>query len=67
MTQELDAGVPWVMCQQADAPANIVNNSFRIHSSCSGLILFPSTEILVTSTICKEKNTCNIYKKALGR
>ena len=29
MAEGLDAGVPWIMCQQSDAPGNIIN-------SCNG-------------------------------
>lgn len=31
MAQSLDIGVPWIMCQQDDAPQPMVNSLAKVH------------------------------------
>lgn len=56
MATSLDTGVPWVMCQQADAPDPIV--SFLFIFQHQGLVVYVLLDCLSS---WKEKSGCSVY------
>lgn len=57
MATSLDTGVPWVMCQQADAPDPIVGFVLFIFQH-QGLVV---SVLLDCLSSLKEKSGCSVY------
>lgn len=56
MAVSLDTGVPWVMCQQADAPSSVVRLSYSL-SICIVLAFYKHS--ILSHYAFLQINTCN--------